>query len=498
MKSSDYVVNKLKFLMPEGLKGLCDHMKDHGGLYIAGGAITCIVNGTPDNINDFDVYFPSKEACVEAIRYMKDINPHVSFVSDKSITYALSGELSLQFIYNNFYPEAKDIFKTFDFYINMAAWDCKSDKLVTHDLFWMHNSQRFLGFNNGTSYPIISLLRVDKYKKRGYKTSRNEMIKLALSISELNITTWEEAKKHVGNTYGFNLADFKDCENTPYSLEALLERIEAAHNDLNEEGIPMQDQYLYPHNAVDFLLEGKPIEYVKINDEEQFIDPLVLDCIDGIYQLIEKGYLEKVEIDKSTYTTGGFYIISKDSYTLGQEVETHHWSQDDCLFKKEALEYRTHDRGNLLYKVTFKDDDLKNVYSDYVTVKKFTPVEVICRAPQIEDFKQGKDVTYRKQAKMLPQASSESGWAYSKDEEFQRGKIAALKELRNDFIENNILITDKTPKYAHNTFKGIIFEGGESITAKELLYFMDGWNLCFGGDITIKEDGTFSGRYNTD
>ena len=56
----------------------------------------------------------------------------------------------------------------------------------------------------------------------------------------------------------------------------------------------------------------------------------------------------------------------------------------------------------------------------------------------------------------------------------------------------------KPRQYAHTTFKGVILQGGEDITAMELLYFMDGWNLCFGGEISIKENGEFSGRYNTD
>ena len=84
------------------------------------------------------------------------------------------------------------------------------------------------------------------------------------------------------------------------------------------------------------------------------------------------------------------------------------------------------------------------------------------------------------------------------DEDFQRGKISQLKELREEHIKKHVLVGDKTPQYAHTTFKGVILQGGEDITAMELLYFMDGWNLCFGGEISIKENGEFSGRYNTD
>ena len=35
------------------------------------------------------------------------------------------------------------------------------------------------------------------------------MIKIGLAVASLNFTTWEEAKKQLGNTYGFTLADFQ-------------------------------------------------------------------------------------------------------------------------------------------------------------------------------------------------------------------------------------------------------------------------------------------------
>ena len=65
-------------------------------------------------------------------------------------------------------------------------------------------------------------------------------------------------------------------------------------------------------------------------------------------------------------------------------------------------------------------------------------------------------------------------------------------------VKKFVVKTEGSVKYAKNTFKGVILEGGEDIKAEELLYHMDGYNLCFGGSITINKDGTFSGSYNTD
>lgn len=491
MLTNEYMINKLNNLMPVGLKHLLTYMKDNGGMYIAGGALCNIATGRHDQIADWDLFFPSKESCIKAIRYMKEENPHVAFVSDKSITYKLKSDETIQFVYNQFYPKASDIFSSFDFTCVMAAYDCRDEKIYTHENFWMHNAQRFLSFNKGTSFPIISLLRYEKYRLRGYKISRNEMLKLSLAIASLNISSWEEAKKHIGNTYGFDLADFKDCENTPFSIEALIERIETVKDG---EDLPHQTQYLYPHNCVDFILEGLPIEYIMLGSEKQFIDPYVLEAQNEVQSLIDDGILTEIEVDKDVFLKGKFYVIESNK-NVDEEVTG--WGQKH-LYKLENLGNPYHNRNRDIYRVEFNEDDVKGVYSDYIDVSKYKIVEKVCRVEQLEDFKQGKSIIYRNNAKMKVGNSSSKGWAYTEDEQFQRGKIAQLRELRSEHIKNNILVTDKQPCYAHTKFSGVILEGGEDITATELLFYMDDWNLCFGGDIHIKENGTFSGRYNTD
>lgn len=195
MNTNEYIKHKL--FQNSHLKHFINHMKIVGKkCYVAGGALTSIATGKHDQIEDYDIFFSDKFSCVEAIRYMKDENPHVAFVSDKAITYVMRDSSKIQFIYDEFYPTAQDIFKSFDFSVCMAAYDNILDTIITDENFWMHNSQKFLKFNTGTRFPIISSLRLDKYNKKGYKTSRNEVIKIGLTIAQLNLTTWKKLRNN--------------------------------------------------------------------------------------------------------------------------------------------------------------------------------------------------------------------------------------------------------------------------------------------------------------
>lgn len=184
---SQFIIDKIKL---SSVQPILSYMKDHGGCYVAGGAISSLASGRHDEIEDYNLYFPSLEAAVEAIRYMKEDNPHVAFVSDKSITYVLKDGTKVQFVYTDFYPTAEDIFKHFDFYCVMGAYDCRDEQLYFHENFWLHNAQRYLGVNTGTLYPLISLLRINRYESKGYHTSRKEYLKLGLACAKLNITSY--------------------------------------------------------------------------------------------------------------------------------------------------------------------------------------------------------------------------------------------------------------------------------------------------------------------
>lgn len=165
---------------------------------IAGGAITSIVSGR--KINDFDIYFKNKEQCEKAIDYLinhKDWNTVSN--TDNAVTFKRTGlvtSMIVQFIKSDklLFEDPKDLINSFDFTINMAAFEIKSGKLYMHENFKEHIMQRKLIFNENTIYPIISMHRAIKYIQRGYKLSGYEQVKIALAINNLKMENYMDLK----------------------------------------------------------------------------------------------------------------------------------------------------------------------------------------------------------------------------------------------------------------------------------------------------------------
>ena len=434
----------------------------------------------------YSAYFPDVESCVAAIRYMKENNPHVAFVSDKSLTYVASDGTKIQFIYYAFYPEAKDIFQHFDFSVNCCAYDCRTDELVFHENFWMHNSQRFLSINPKTKFPILSVLRLDKYKSRGYKTSRNEVLKLCLAVANLNIDSWDKFKEQIGNSYGFTLADLRDCEKEEFSMEKAMERLQAVA--VEDGQIPMQEHHLYPYNAVDFMLLGKPVEYTVANGKTTYLDPAAEEVTDGVEELIERGLLEAVEVPKGKFLSQKFYAFVSEDKVEGTQI-TSKWGSG-TVHSIDNL-YAGMYCPNVVAEVSFKEEDVTSISRGNVGVMCYTIEKLICNKKDVLMFKAGKEVEYKRPAKKANKKGSYRGGLKQSSETF-------VARFKKDFIKDHISVTGGKSKYAHNTFSGHLLEGGENITAYEILCVMDDFNLCFGGECTLTNNGKFQGRYSTD
>ena len=58
--------------------------------------------------------------------------------------------------------------------------------------FWItHNGLRY---NIKTAFPIVSARRLKKYADKGYSISVVDSTKLYLTIANLTLTSWEDAK----------------------------------------------------------------------------------------------------------------------------------------------------------------------------------------------------------------------------------------------------------------------------------------------------------------
>lgn len=110
----------------------------------------------------------------------------------------------LQLICFDTFDTPKKIFDTFDFTVCMGCYDFKKEKFVLHSDFLKHNSQRILMFNDKTRFPIVSALRVDKYKQKDYTISKTEYLRIILTCMDLHIDNYEDLKEQLGGMYGVN------------------------------------------------------------------------------------------------------------------------------------------------------------------------------------------------------------------------------------------------------------------------------------------------------
>jgi len=230
----------------EGLEELFKEL----GCFVAGGAVTSVF--TNKEVNDLDIYFRDKESLIKfikvtfgekpcvpctpsAINFDQDVTPSpveldtfaLRYVghTDKSVMFLDGSGMQVQAIHCGFYPTVEDIFKSFDFTINMGVYDFAQGCFVLDDDFLTDNASRKLRVNEGTSFPIISQLRLAKYQQRGYSINRKEFIKLCLSVASLNLSSWDDVKNAIGGMYGYNMDDLFD-EDKDFTIEEVFEQLE--------------------------------------------------------------------------------------------------------------------------------------------------------------------------------------------------------------------------------------------------------------------------------
>lgn len=246
------IVKELKKLIPNET---WDFLKAHKCM-LAGGALTSIL--TKKEINDFDIYFKDRDSFILSlmdVRNIKDSLPledfpdsvdiysqhldaydfHYVCHTEKSVTFKpkYSEEL-YQFIHQNFYKDVSEVFNDFDFTINMIGYDFELDEITVHPEAMLHLSQRILVTNSGTKYPLISILRTNKYQERGYTISKKEMIKLLLAVNKLEINSYEDVGKHIGGLYGqLNVAEVFDTTKEFSLDEVILQLSELEFDSLN-------------------------------------------------------------------------------------------------------------------------------------------------------------------------------------------------------------------------------------------------------------------------
>lgn len=202
---------------------------------IAGGAITSIFSDK--EINDLDVYFRTFEDMDVFLKnvYGKDVQDDLfadlcSFevmclsMTDRSILFSNGGDVKIQVIHFKLFDSVQDVFDSFDFTINMGAYDFSTEQFVLDGRFLADVSRRRLEFNPKTNFPIISMLRVGKYTSRGYNISKKTMFQLGMAVNKLQIDTWDELENQLSGFYGVDVSKLFDKEQT-FDMDSAIEML---------------------------------------------------------------------------------------------------------------------------------------------------------------------------------------------------------------------------------------------------------------------------------
>lgn len=258
-------IKQLKNAIPEDVLAILSQEK----CFIAGGALTSIFTGT--QINDIDIYFRSRDSLDRVMQVFCNIkdknlptqrpfkigtegdnqfrvedNIQPVTLTKKSVVFSQGNgywnptkgsytpQASLQFISFQYFDTPEDIFDTFDFSVNMCAYDCANGELTLHDNFLKHLARRSLVVNTNTAYPLISLLRCDKYKERGYNISTKEQMSLMFAVANMKIDSWEDAKDHIGGMYGFDVEDLFN-EDEEFGLGKVIDQLKSVEKVYDKE-----------------------------------------------------------------------------------------------------------------------------------------------------------------------------------------------------------------------------------------------------------------------
>ena len=377
--------NKLKRLLPETFKILKNY-----NCYIAGGAITSLFTG--QDINDIDIYFKDKSELFRLL-YEKFSYEYIIYISKKAITFKLSNEETIQFVYMNYYDKAHNIFNDFDFTINMGAFDIQKDKFILHEDFLKDNTQKKLVININTAFPLVTGTRILKYQQKGYTINNLEMTKLMLTINKKPIRSYKKLEEQLGGMYGENILELtKEDKEKKFSMDNIIDKLNHYYDEdhiFNRENNEMKKildidndiirwQTLLNYKLPYFKYKEDYYIYLKKEDYIR-IDKKAIDIYSKlIYQMkdIEKALEKTIILYKFVHKKGDKYFSFYDEdyeYKNGEIQEPKYKNEWLYLRKFDELPSASYayEKDKALLKCSVNIQDLNNlmIKGDILTKK---------------------------------------------------------------------------------------------------------------------------------
>lgn len=369
--------------------------------YLAGGAVLSLITKTP--INDYDIYPKNENGLIRAIEEFKDRGTCVN-ITNKAATFILNDETDddgrrrlAQIILGSYFPTHDSIFEKFDFSVCMAAYDFDDKTFHTNEDTMIDIASRTLRFNHRTQYPLASLVRLKKYKAKGYNISKAELVKMALSVARAGMpTSWTELENTIGGIYGRSICLSKDENGNeiPFEFDTVIDRLsntdEANLDIIQDDGffgsLSFDDliNMLTGDNNI-YVISANKRYYNMITDPDGF-HTILSSAQDKILDYYNNMGNKNV-IHEKNKTLFGYKVLSANgsgellpgivgakngiTYAIGKATE---YEKSPYLYvfnNKEVAKKRLSNKGKL-YRVTFNSNDIMGVSSNEIQVKRMT------------------------------------------------------------------------------------------------------------------------------
>lgn len=292
-----FEVEKAK--IKQAISGCVYDMLKENKCVLAGGAITSLMCGR--EVNDYDLYFTTQSGLDNVVanvfgvteeEYIGKFDLIANHVTERGfLAKDKWNKTELQFIHYKVYDNVKEIFNSFDFHACMGAFDFSTEEFVFHENFFKDNSQRTLTFNKNTDFPIVSALRVDKYRDKGYKISKKEMLLVLFAVVNKNYNSWESVISEIGGLYGITPEELFNTD-VPFSIDAVIDQL------VNTMSL---EEKAYPVRSYSF---------------EQVVDTMYNTFSDNF-----KNWYDGLEVNKHSWIKSKYDVARKNKYDSEIEYE---------------------------------------------------------------------------------------------------------------------------------------------------------------------------------
>lgn len=159
-------------------KIILHEISEHSNCWVAGGCLReYFSKGYVGKESDIDLYFPSYEEYEKAIVFFNEKGAKVLFENENTVKYYYNNR---QFdVIKRFFDTPKICIENFDFTVCSAALTMK--EVFFHETFFIDLAKKSLVINT-LPYPVSTQWRLQKYIKKGFTMSLDEMLKLTKAI----------------------------------------------------------------------------------------------------------------------------------------------------------------------------------------------------------------------------------------------------------------------------------------------------------------------------